>query len=310
VSPTRVALALAVTPLAWLSACFFTIAPLERGIAPDAAADVVPAPAVVCDRRTTFGAPRPIDPLNTAENDELWPRLSADELTIVLGTVRAPDAFGVYMATRSSRELPFGRPTFLSTVNAQPAFDADPMLSADGLTLYLHSTRDGNSNLFYAKRSSTTAVFERPIPIASLNTPLAEIQPFLSADVGTLWFAREGPTGAQIFRAPVRGDVYGPAEVVAELDSEQPEWLPTPSADGLTIYFASKRSGGAGDFDIWVAHRARTDAPFDQPTPVVELNTAALDAPGFLSPDMCRLYFHRAPAPGRSDVFVAERPAR
>jgi hypothetical protein len=296
-------LALAVTPLA----CFFTIAPLESGAGRDAAADVDATAAVVCDRRTPFGPPRPIDSLNTLENDELWPRLSPDELTIVLGTQRAPDAFGVYMATRPSRELPFGRPTFLSTVNAQPAFDADPMLSADGLTLYLHSTRDGNSDLFFAKRSSTTAVFSKPVPIASLNSTLGDIQPFLSADMSTLWFVREGPTGAQILRAPVRGESYGPAEVVSELDSEQQEWLPTPSADGLTIYFASKRSGGAGDFDIWVAHRGRVDAAFDQPTPVLELDTPALEAPGFLSPDLCRLYFHRASGPGKSDLFVAER---
>ena len=38
------------------------------------------------------------------------------------------------------------------------------------------------------------------------------------------------------------------------------------SADGLELYFASKRPGGLGNYDIWVSVRQSVKAPWGPPT--------------------------------------------
>ena len=101
-----------------------------------------------------------------------------------------------------------------------------------------------------------------------------------------------------------------PAKAPA-INSANSDFSPVLSADGLTIFWSSDRPDGnaKGDFDIWTASRASTDANFATPRNVAELNTDGLEEPAFLSPDGCRLYFERSPA--RIDirtVMMAERP--
>lgn len=277
----------------------------DDGSTSDAGFDAGPA----CDLGAPFGNPTAIDSLDTPENAELWPRLTADELVIVFGTKRPPGEFGLHIATRASRTSPFGAPKYLDAVNAPPAFDADPMISADGLELYFQSMRNGTSDIFVATRATTTAEFSSPTPVAALNTGGNEYQPFFAATRKTFYVVREIGGRSQIFSAAVTNGTYGDAAPVTELASNANEWLPTPSADGLTIYFASNRAavGTKGDYDIWVAKRATTSAPFDAPIVVNELSSPQADAPGFVSPDGCRLYFHSMRGGTAGDIYVAEK---
>ncbi len=277
------------------------------GEAPDATEDADSA-VPPCDRDATFGPARPITSLNTALYDELWPRLSSDERTMVLGTQRPPSPFGMYLATRSSLDAGFGPPLFLANL-AAGAFDTDPMLSFDGSWLFFASDRDASpANLYVAPRTGSTS-FGAPQPITALNTGGEEYQPFLTADGKWIWFTRVVGPYAQILRAPVMGSSYGDASAVAELASEANDWLPVLSGDDSTIYFASTRDGGVGDYDIWVASRASASVPFENLTPVRELNSPKLDAPGYLSPDGCRLYFHSNRGGATLDLYVASKLA-
>jgi hypothetical protein len=54
------------------------------------------------------------------------------------------------------------------------------------------------------------------------------------------------------------------------------------------------------------ASRASRTASFSAPVNVEELNTANEDLPGWLSPDLCRLYFTSNGGSGRK-IFVAAR---
>ncbi len=297
--------------------CFFTIGELRPtvdggagdGGVDSALVDVAADSGAPCDPAAPFRSITPIESLNSFENDEIWPRLTPDEQTVVLGTQRTPDPFGIYLSTRPDPRADFSAPIYVAPVNAPPAFDADPMLSADGMRLFLQSDRTGSKDLFVAERSSPMGSFGPARPIDTLNTPADEIQPFLSADGTSLWFARTVDGRSQIFRADVAGAAFGPAAAVSELASLQDDWLPVLSHDGLVLYFASKRSGGLGDFDIWVTQRENATAAFDLPRAVTDLNTVSLDAPGYLSVDRCRLYFHSGRNGARLDVFVAEKPA-
>ena len=270
------------------------------------AADAAPA----CDLAAPFGAPAPISSLNTTANDELWPRLLPDELTMVLATSRPPNGYGLYMTKRSSVDGAWNTPQYLANVNKPGAFDADPMISADGLTFFFQSDRSGNRELYWSKRMTLIDDFPLPSAIPGLDTTAEEIQPFLTADATEIYFARSIDAGYdQIHRAPAVGTAFGTVEQVAPLQSSASDWLPTPSADRLTIYFASLRSPTKGDYDIWVSHRASVNDPWNTPQPVDELNSPDLDAPGWLSVDGCRLYFHsRRGGMAMQDLFVAEKP--
>lgn len=64
----------------------------------------------------------------------------------------------------------------------------------------------------------------------------------------------------------------------SELNTTSLDGCPIQAPDGLSLYMASNRPGGLGGLDIWVAHRASTDAPWGAPVNLGEpVNSAADD---------------------------------
>ena len=81
------------------------------------------------------------------------------------------------------------------------------------------------------------------------------------------------------------------------------ETTPELSADGLTLFFSSDRSGGLGAQDAYVTERASRGDP---PTPVTELNTELADSDVWVAPDGRTIVFTRNPD-GEDDIFMATR---
>jgi hypothetical protein len=96
---------------------------------------------------------------------------------------------------------------------------------------------------------------------------------------------------------------------------------PALSKDGLSLYFASTRPGGSGDYDLWVTQRDSLDDCWLAPRnlgPVV--NSAAQDFAPNLSTDGHWLFFHskrptwlaadgvtQIPSCGGTDLYVSHR---
>ena len=97
-------------------------------------------------------------------------------------------------------------------------------------------------------------------------------------------------------------------ELVPEVSLPEGSQFPVVSADRLTLYFATERTdaGTKGSFDIWVAHRTTVTGAFSTPTPLPELSSAAIETPGWLSADNCRMYLE-SDRLGTMDIFVATR---
>ena len=65
------------------------------------------------------------------------------------------------------------------------------------------------------------------------------------------------------------------------------------SKDGLSLYFASTRVGGFGEYDLWVSHRDSLDACWGAPVNLGSpVNTSAREFAPNLSPDGHWLFFH------------------
>ncbi len=105
--------------------------------------------------------------------------------------------------------------------------------------------------------------------------------------------------------------VFGkPANLGPKVNSSNPEYDPSISADGLELYYQSTRAGGYGDSDIYVTTRATTSDEWSQPVnlgPVI--NTSGRDAGPEISSDGLSLYFNstRPGGNGNYDLYVTTR---
>lgn len=283
---------------------------------PDARISSADSPVAVprmCDPLAKFGAPVPFPELAMVNAGA--PRLSNDELTMYFHAYG--DQVDLWSAQRNSLAEPFGSPTLLVGQNS-PSADFDPAVSVDGLTLWFASTRDANTgqqHLYVSTRASMLAEFGAPGLAAAVNatdTQQYDAQPFLTTAGNELWFTSKrtgGLGGNDIWRAAWTGSGFATPVAVAELNSPADEWVPTLSADRLTVYFSSGRAatGATGGLDIWSSHRNVIDDGFPAPTLVDELNTAGADLASWLSADNCRMYGTSNGGGGTNHIYMATR---
>lgn len=271
------------------------------------------AGATTCDPTSTaFGVPILVPGLNRILGGEEAVQLSQDELTAYI-SAGTPDleTYEIYQATRARRTDPFGAYTLVPELNSSGA-DIALSISGDGLTVFFDSDRGiGTFRIFVATRQAIGEPFSTPHPFVTaldFDTPFA---PYLLPAGNVLYFNRE-LNG--IYRQPVRAQVAdGPPTLVSSTGSE---WLqaayPVVSADEHVIYFESPNP--RGDPDIWIASRNDVLGPFGTPVNLASVNTGGSDFPAWISPDGCRLYIIRYPAPSSIAVglflYVAERPSR
>jgi WD40-like Beta Propeller Repeat len=116
----------------------------------------------------------------------------------------------------------------------------------------------------------------------------------LSPDEKTAYFF-SARSGSKLLYAASRARVTAPfsgVSVLANVNSGD-QYNPAISADGLTLFFASFRAGGAGDNDIYQATRARPTDDFTDIRLAPNVNTGASEVQPYLTRDSTTLYFVR-----------------
>jgi hypothetical protein len=200
---------------------------------------------------------------------------------------------------------PLGAPMLVPNVNSV-GNDWGAHMSDDRLELFFGSDRagGGNTDIFVATRPRADVPFGAPTPIAVLATGNNDDNPYLEAGELTLWF----DTGNNIARSsrPSRGAAWSPAVLVAEVNSASDDVSPALSPDGLMLYFASSRPGGAGGYDLWVATRASTTEPFGSPSVLGAPNTATFECCPHVTADGKNLLFSTRQFTG--DVTIGTIP--
>lgn len=147
-----------------------------------------------------------------------------------------------------------------------------------------------------------------------VNSAFNDFIPELSGNGLSLYFTSDRPGGLGAGdlwvsqRASSDAPWGEPVNLGATINTSGGESAPHLSGDGHYLFFASTRSGGFGNNDIWVSWRAHTDDDFAWQPPVnlgANVNSAAFDAgASLLRPEF---YFTsmRESAPNL-DIYVSE----
>ena len=176
-------------------------------------------------------------------------------------------------------DFTFGTPTNLGPIVNSSSSDWSPSISADGLSLYFNSNRPGgygNHDLWVATRPTIYDPWGEPENLGSMvNSSVWEAYPSISPDGLSLFFEspRSGGHGSfdlWVTRRATKNDPWSePVNLGALVNSTRNDATPGISADGLSLFFESDRSGGYGNFDIFVTTRTTPDADWSAPVNLV-----------------------------------------
>ena len=214
----------------------------------------------------------------------------------------------------------WGTPKRLTELNTV-GIDNGPWLSDDELTIYFSSDRFGNPtndwDFFVATRGSIGQPFDAPTLLSAIATNAVERNMSLTPDGKTMFFATDrggqGTLGGLDIWMVTRdstSDTFTNANAVplTVLNSSVNDYFPTISRDGLTIYFSSIRTGGAGNYDIYKSTRVADTGAFGTPTNVgPPISTAAGEAALAFSHDELTLYLQSTRTTSNWDPWVSKR---
>jgi outer membrane protein OmpA-like peptidoglycan-associated protein len=190
---------------------------------------------------------------------------------------------------------------------------------ADELTLFFTGRQmaaDGRKegdDFYYSVRSFDTLPWPASTKLgAPVNTPGDEGALTISWDGGTLLFAGchwDGGYGScDIYASQLSANIAGtPVNLGPVINTAKWESQPSLAADGRTLYFASTRSNGYGNSDIWCS-RLLNDGSWSTPENLGDIiNTSGSEMAPFIHPDGRTLYFSsdRHIGMGGIDLYVS-----
>jgi Tol biopolymer transport system component len=197
-------------------------------------------------------------------------------------------------------------------------FDGSPTVSADETELFFTSERTGLQDLFVSTRPSKETAWGEPVNLgAPIDDPTAgDFSLRLSNDGNALYFAsnRSGGHGKADMYVAIRTSKeqpWSPAmNLGPRLNTEAFEAFPTPSADGMTLYFNRSTSFDSEDSDIWMTTRPGPTGQWTEPERLPNgINSQRAEFSPSLSADGNTLYFASGRG-GNVEVWVSVRGDR
>lgn len=207
-----------------------------------------------------WGLARDLGPPVNTRGDEGALCLSPDGSLLFFAACSRNDSYGscdIYVSQRTGPQ--WKEPVNLGPVANSDVWDSQPCLSSDGQTLYFSSKRKGGKGGSDIWRTTLLKGGNWSIPENlgdSVNTPDAEMTPFIHPDGRTLYFASKGHLGmggADLFvsRSDENGKWSKAKNLGYPLNTEADDLSLVVSALGDTAFFSSDNYGGKGKVDIY-----------------------------------------------------------
>lgn len=153
--------------------------------------------------------------------------------------------------------------------------------------------------------------FLTPALVPAVNAPSTEYGAWLSPDERTIWIARDDGdvsfTQVSIYTATrtSRTAIFDTPKLATDLTAPGTNLHVSLTADLLTIFIASTRTGTMGAHDLFVSTRGSPSALFPKPEPVANVNTTANDYTPAVLGDGSVLYFaSNQPDPNGADFDI------
>lgn len=276
-----------------------------------------------CRLEDPFTGVTKLTTLNSGTLDAI-PRLTVDEKVLVFVSANTgATSWDLFRSKRNDVATPFPAPIRLPRVNSDK-LDSEPAISPDGKRLYLVSDRigpDGEFRIFLSTESNVDNEpdFAKELQVGHVNGK-KDVGTALSPRGDELFFNSDrNGTNDLLFRVAldlVTGLPLGTPALYEDLDQNGLNSRPVFSPDMLTVYFTSQRAGGKGLGDLWYATRNATIEKFGTPVNVGELNNEFGQNMGWISPDLCRIYWNASTDAtdlgglATADLYVASRAKR
>ena len=219
-------------------------------------------------------------------------------------------------------------PTPLGQIVNSPSCEGGPCLSANSLELYFYSDHSGGMgsdsqwafdafDIWVATREDTADDWGTPMNLGpEINSTTPDSSPCLSADDLSLFFESERPSGNGgldlwvTTRARVSDSWVMPINLGPAVNSSADDMGASISADGLTLFFQSKRPNGSGVEDIYVSTRATASNPWGTAVNLgPTVNSSTFDGQPYITPDGLVLLFcsDRPGGFGDWDIWITTR---
>lgn len=192
-----------------------------------------------------FDAPIPLAVLNTPQT-EASPSLTRDRLTVYFSSSRSGQEL-LYRATRSDKDGPFDAPAVVPELASMPLLG--PAISASGDELFFSDITASN----IARAVLIDGMFSVTGVVSELGTT-ASAYPDLSRDGLTIYFDTNSSRLDSATRS-APGATFSMPATVTETDSSAGEADAELGDGDRTMVFSSNRTGGAGDWDVWLTTR-------------------------------------------------------
>jgi outer membrane protein OmpA-like peptidoglycan-associated protein len=201
-------------------------------------------------------------PLNSGMNEGA-PSISADGRVLFFTACERPDGRGscdIYLSRRMD-DGSWSKPVNIGSPINTSAWESQPSFSSDGKTLYFirgsyNRERRRMTDIYVSTfREDMTWSEPKKLP-APVNTPGQEESVFIHPDNRTLYFSSDGHVGMggkDIYVSRLNSDSSWsePVNMGYPVNTQADENSVVVSADGRKAYFASDRSGGRGNLDIY-----------------------------------------------------------
>jgi WD40-like Beta Propeller Repeat len=209
---------------------------------------------------------------------------------------------------------PFGDGTLVPGIGGldsqgAPSEEVDAALSANQLTIYFASNRNGDWDLFSATRTDPGGTFDLVEPLNSFNSNANEGAPTVTTDETTIYFASE-EGGWQIYSSSRMSSAgsFGTGLPVSDVNTTYADYNPFILPNESAIYLASDRAGGPAK----IYRAGFAGANFGDPVAVQNINLdTATDSRPVLTPDELIIYFSSTRpddnAEGLEDIWTASR---